>query len=283
MNDSEKKDDCCEKVFEIALKGVCLRKEHDMLFNEIRKLLPVDVVKKVDNFKPSNMGILLTRGDYNLLNMTVSYIWYRHKLRHFMRGGEIVNESDSGARRQGLIVVDFHGYGLDSVITHLFSEKEWLMNRRLGVVLFLRNIHIRHRIALERIGQTVRTFKRSQGSEKYKDLLGVSSVIDPSILIVNTAEPDALPVNFKQNLKQFFEIIDLEARKKKTTNKLRGTKKHYSSPEKREELIKKYLKEFPDESRHVIASKVNKELEKEGGRPLEVSTMKKEISIYRRK
>ena len=124
MDDSKKKNDCCERAFKIALKGVWLRKEHDKLFNEIKKLLPVDVVNKVDSFKPRNRGILLTGSDYNLLNMTVSYIWYRHQLQHYMFGDKIVKEGDTRSVRQGIIYEDFNGQSYEEIRKTLFSKKE---------------------------------------------------------------------------------------------------------------------------------------------------------------
>ena len=99
-------------------------------------------------------------------------------------------------------------------------------------------------------------------------------------LIAYTYNPEPFPEYFKEQ----FELVSLDSKDKEKKNiKLRGIKKYYAPPETKERLIKKYLKEFPEETRHVIALKVNKSLQEEGGRPLEISTLKKDISYYRNK
>ena len=105
-----------------------------------------------------------------------------------------------------------------------------------------------------------------------------------SPLIIGIVNNEKKKMHLTKVFENMFEIIKFPTQTKKDkTAKLRGVKKHYISPERKEELIGKYTKEFPEETRHVIASKINRDVKKEGWRPLKITTLQKDISVYRSK
>ncbi len=232
MNDSKKNDDCCEKAFEIALKGGILSEEQDNIFKELRGILDKQIVKQIDSFKPGKKGILLARGDHGLQNVVVSYIWFKHRLHYHMlndeivkegmivKEGKIVRKNVIQVKRPPLIEKNFLGYNNEEEIETILFKDGLMENHKLATVLFFRDIDVKFTKILERLSVSVRDFKFMKTFEQnplYRAVYGHRKKILYyvwyfNILIISTAKPDELPANFKQN----YETIYLEPGMKKT-------------------------------------------------------------------
>ncbi len=214
----DEKTKCFKEAFLLARKGRPLTKKHIEVFNKVYEFLGKKITSKIEKCNSPDKGILLVGNDGHLTIGAVAFVWVCHILKYQLGIQGTTYLPLSGTQCGWFWCQDYWGLDEEIIKKDLDSEIGTLEGGSNNIVLFFRNINIKHTDSLNRIARTIRhsglrfsfiAGKRDQNSAGFQSRVKYAvtgGVNVPQLIILNVEHTVELSKEFLQN----FEVIDLK-------------------------------------------------------------------------